>query len=242
MYCDLWCHRVTWSFVASGAAVSFLDVLVGVTCAWRKSYRIKTKVLWVCMSIVERCVAAGSEAETFRNRGFSHNGDRIIIIWIKQKPLMEADIGLCGAAWLRRTEGALRPWQSTYSTCAVIVTAIVLRRWRRPALAPSSQTSTSTRTGLPCELTLRGRTIGRHIPACSNTRLAWAPGRWGLFKTAGVPRAAWWRRAQSLLVVVDAVGMLPIPLNCHFHKPQQMKHCLTSSPLGLLSPISTLSD
>lgn len=86
---------------------------------------------------------------------------------------MNADIGLYAKLteeYIVHTEAI---WQSTYSTCAVIVTAIVLRRWRRPALALSSQISDFQVHRPPLWAHAMGRTIGRHIPACSKTWLAW---------------------------------------------------------------------
>lgn len=159
----------TWSFVASGAAVSFLDVLVGVTCATREgqwpvsisfhscSTENKINNNQACPPNVKSVceVIIKVQCKTLRIISIYSwcNSNWKYIIEIKQKPFMNADIGLYDK--LTEAQSAhWGPWQSTYSTCAVIVTAIVLRRWRRPALALSSQISTSNCTGLPCELTL----------------------------------------------------------------------------------------
>lgn len=174
----------TWSFVASGVAVSFLAVF-GVTCATiQKKKSVFNNLLFMphiqdaCRSNV-KCLriiilrGAGNEAVmlNIQNQHIHSwcNGDRKWITQIKQKPFMDADIGLYG----KLTEAHWGPWQSTYSTCAVIVTAIVLRRWRRPALALSSQISTSNLHRPPLWAHTMGWTIGHHIPACSKTWLAW---------------------------------------------------------------------
>lgn len=105
-------------------------------------------------------------------------------------------------SWLRSTEA---PWQHTHSTCAVIVTGIVSRRWRRPASLYRHESQLPNCDRPPLWAHTMGRTMGRHIPACSKTWLALGPGQWQLFQTACVQKTA--RRRGTTIVACCVISI-----------------------------------
>lgn len=115
-------------------------------------------------------------------------------------------------SWLRSTEAG---WQRTHSTCAAIVTGIVSRRWRRPASLYRHESSTSNCNRPPLWAHTMGRTMGRHIPACSETWLALGLGQWRLSQTACVQKTARTERNYNSRLLRDFHLVLPFKLWIH---------------------------